>query len=128
MSIGLVFSLDYEIHGNGGGSPMQLMVEPTWRMMRQFDRFGAKLTIFAEVAEILRFRDHLKASGRDTFHYNDIVEQLRHALGSGHDVQLHLHPSYVNAVLTGQRWEQDWSEYDMAQLPASRIRSLLATA
>jgi hypothetical protein len=29
----LIFTLDYEIHGNGDGSPYQLMVEPTYRLM-----------------------------------------------------------------------------------------------
>ena len=32
-----IFTLDYEIHGNGDGCPYALMVEPTERMLRQFD-------------------------------------------------------------------------------------------
>jgi hypothetical protein len=128
MAFGIVFSLDYEIHGNGAGSPMELMVEPTWRLLRQLEQFGGKLTIFAEAMEILRFREHFRATGRDDFAYEAIAEQLRYAVTHGHDVQLHIHPSYANAVLENGRWKQDWSEYDTARLPAPRIQAVLAEA
>ncbi len=128
MGFGIVFSLDYEIHGNGAGSPMDLMVEPTWRLLRQLERFGGKLTIFAEAIEILRFRDHFRFTGRDDFAYEAIVEQLRYAILHGHDVQLHIHPSYAKASLVDGRWRQNWEEYDTARLPAPRIRELLTEA
>ena len=63
MKFRVIFTLDYEIHGNGHGSPRDLMVEPTERMMAQFDRHGAKLTVMADVAEILRFKRHLEEAG-----------------------------------------------------------------
>ena len=125
MPFGIVFSLDYEIHGNGAGSPMDLMVEPTWRLIRQLERFGGKLTIFAEMMEIVRFREHFEATGRDDFAYEAIAEQLRYAITHGHDVQLHIHPSYARAKLEDGRWKQNWEEYDTAKLPAPRIRELL---
>ena len=56
--LNVIFTLDYEIHGNGEGCPSELMVEPTRRMMDLFDRYGAKLTIMADVAEILKFKEY----------------------------------------------------------------------
>ena len=53
----IIFTLDYEIHGNGDGSPLALMVEPTNRLFNLFDEYGAKLTIMADVAEILKFKE-----------------------------------------------------------------------
>ena len=50
--IQIIFSSDYEIHGNGTGSPYKLMIEPTYRNLDLFDEHGAKLTIIAEVVEI----------------------------------------------------------------------------
>ncbi|MEZ5198998.1 MAG: hypothetical protein R2764_22245 [Bacteroidales bacterium] len=38
----IIFTVDYEIHGNGDGSPFDLMVEPTSRLLKQFDQYGAK--------------------------------------------------------------------------------------
>lgn len=119
--ITVVFTLDYEIHGNGEGDPRELMVEPTNRILQQFDQFKAKLTIMADVAEILRFRAYANANGVDRFHHGAILEQLKRAVGSGHDVQLHLHTSYFNAEFDGTRWAQDYSEYSFANLAPARI-------
>lgn len=121
----VIFTLDYEIHGNGEGDPYALMVEPTARMMNQFDKYGAKLTIMADVAEILRFKDYYDTTGRDSFHYCEIASQLQDAIRRGHDVQLHLHPGYFNAKLEGKQWVQDWSEYNFATLPFDRMSLML---
>lgn len=120
-----IFTLDYEIHGNGDGCPLELMVEPTRRMLDQFDRYGAKLTIMADVAEILKFKEYKEQFGRDDFHYEAIAEQLRDAIRRGHDVQLHLHASYFNARFENGAWAQDWSEYNFAGLPLERINEVV---
>ena len=123
----VLFTLDYEIHGNGQGSPHRLMVEPTERMLRQFDRHGAKLTVMADVGEILRFRRHAEETGRDEFSYRTIEHQLKTAVRTGHDVQFHVHPSYFNAVREDGRWRQDYSEYDVARLSFDRIDEIVST-
>lgn len=125
--IHVLFTLDYEIHGNGEGSPYELMVEPTGRMLDQFDRYGAKLTILADVAEILKFREYGGEAAQDHFHYRKIETQLCKAIEGGHDVQLHLHPSYFNTRYEGDRWRMDWSEYDFASLHPDRMSSMLRT-
>lgn len=121
----LIFTLDYEIHGNGQGCPLALMVEPTERLLRLFDAYGAKLTVMADVAEILKFKEHKDTHGCDTYGYEAIVDQLRRAVAGGHDVQLHLHSSYFNARLSQGHWDQDWSEYDFASLPYERMSTMI---
>lgn len=116
-----LFTLDYELHGNGDGDPQSLMIEPTDRMLDQFDRYGAKLTIMADVAEILRFRDLYLQTGRDDYCYKRISEQLKNAVVRGHDVQLHLHTSWFGARYENGRWRQDWSNYSFAHLPPDKI-------
>src|SRR5262249_59510414 len=121
----VLFTLDYEIHGNGEGCPHELMVEPTVRLLNLFDDFGAKLTIMADVGEILKFKEYAEQHGKDAFHYSAIVAQLQDAVRRGHDVQLHLHPSYFNAKHDGHRWAQDWSEYNFAALSEERLNHLV---
>ena len=121
----VIFTLDYEIHGNGDGCPHELMVEPTRRLMDLLDEYGAKLTIMADVAEILKFKEYNEQRGRDDYHYESIAEQLREATRRGHDVQLHLHASYFNARHDNGRWLQDWSEYNFAGLPLERLNEIV---
>ena len=47
--IGLIFTLDYEIHGNGRGDFNSWAYFPTSQMLDIFDFYGAKLTIMAEM-------------------------------------------------------------------------------
>lgn len=122
-----IFTLDYEIHGNGDGCPGALMVEPTDRLLRLFDAFGAKLTIMADVAEILRFKQYAEEAGRDDFKSGQIERQLQDAVRRGHDVQLHIHSSYFGARHEQGRWVQDWDEYDFASLPPPRMDWMIAT-
>ena len=123
----VIFTLDYEIHGNGDGCPLKLMVEPTQRLLRLFDDYGAKLTIMADVAEIIKFREYKEKVGRDDYYYDAIIDQLRSAVSRGHDVQMHLHSSYFRAHHDQGRWRQDWSEYDFAGLPYDRMVWMVRT-
>ena len=121
----LIFTLDYEIYGNGEGSPMKMMVEPTYRLMTLLEKYGQRVTIMADVAEILCFRRYREEIGRDDYHVADIEAQLCEAIKRGHDVQLHVHSSYFKAKWNGVRFEQCMDEYNMASLPQERLDEMI---
>ena len=121
----LIFTLDYEIHGNGDGNPMELMVEPTYRLMTLLEKYHQKLTIMADVAEILCFKRYAAETGRDDYHVGDIEAQLCDAIKRGHDVQLHVHSSYFKAQYKNGAFDQCIEEYNMAALPIERIDKMV---
>ncbi|GJM28806.1 MAG: hypothetical protein DHS20C17_14410 [Cyclobacteriaceae bacterium] len=122
---GCLFTLDYEIHGNGDGCPYELMVEPTERLLRLFDQYGAKLTIMADVAEIIKFKEYWQEHNEDVFYFNQIKQQLQQAILSGHDVQLHIHSSYFGSKFSNGSWDQNWLEYSLAELPYDRLFEII---
>lgn len=124
----VLITCEYELFANGRGRADAHLIEPTRRMLRLLDRYGARLTLFAEAGEIMRFRDHRDATGRDDYHFDGVAAQLRGALAAGHDVQLHLHASYFQAVHEQGYWQQDYSAHDLALLPYARQVDLLARA
>jgi peptidoglycan/xylan/chitin deacetylase (PgdA/CDA1 family) len=123
----VLFTSDYEIHGSGMGSPHELIVDPTTRMLDQLDRYGAKLTIMADTGELLKFKEYAEKTGDDRFAWTGIEAQLERAVRTGHDAQLHIHSSYVNATWDEAKgyWRQDWTEYDLASLSYDRLRELI---
>ena len=121
----VLFTSEYELFANGRGCPRRHMVAPTDRILELLDQYGAKLTLHAEVAEIMRFGDYHERTGRDDYYYESVLEQLRRAVRTGHDVQLHLHASYFNARHEDGHWKQDYSELDLAQLPFERQKELI---
>ena len=122
----LYYTLDYEIHGNGDGNPYELMVEPTYRLMTLLEKYGQKLTIMADVAEILCFKRYAAETGHDDYHVADIEAQLCEAIKRGHDVQLHVHSSYFKAVHKNGAFDQCIEEYNMAALPIERIDEMVS--
>jgi hypothetical protein len=119
--ISLIFTLDYEIYGTGTGDFDSLMIEPTDRLLDVFDRFGAKLTIMAEVAEILAIKKYAEYSTT----VRKIEDQLKRAITCGHDVQLHLHPAWFNAHFNDGHWTLDFSEYALVGLEQDKIDSYI---
>lgn len=127
MKYNLLFTLDYEIHGNGDGNPCELMVEPTNRLMNLLEKYGQHLTIMADVAEILAFKKYYDTFGEDVFFVEAIENQLRDAVSRGHDVQLHIHSSYFKSQWDGKHLDQCIEEYNMAALPYERIDEMVGT-
>jgi len=127
MLIVLITS-EYELFANGRGSAQHHLIGPTARMLRLLDRYGARLTIHAEPAEIMRFRDYRDANGRDDYGFEAITVQLCQALTGGHDVQLHLHASYFEATHQEGYWRQDYEAPHLALLPDERQVELVARA
>ena len=125
MKYHLLFTLDYEIHGNGDGHPQTLMVEPTFRLMKILEKYEQRVIIMADVAEILAFKRYYNETGRDVFHVLDIENQLREAILRGHDVQLHIHSSWFKAKWNGKKWDQCIEEYNMAALSMERIDEMV---
>lgn len=121
----LIWTLDYEIHGNGDGNPMELMVEPTYRLMNLLEKYNQRLTIMADVAEILRFKRYAEEAGQDDYHAAEIETQLRDAIKRGHDVQLHIHSSYFKSQYKDGAFDQCIEEYNMAALPIARIDEMV---
>ena len=121
----LYYTLDYEIHGNGDGNPISLMVEPTYRLMDMLEKYNQQLTIMADVAEILCFKRYLENTGNDDFHVREIEKQLSDAIRRGHDVQLHIHSSYFGAEWRNGHFDQCIEEYNMAALPYERIKDMV---
>ena len=121
----LYYTLDYEIHGNGDGNSIDLMVEPTYRLIDMLERYHQHLTIMADVAEILCFKRYWKQMGRDDFHVQEIEKQLCDAIRRGHDVQLHIHSSYFGAEWRNGHFDQCIEEYNMAALPYERIKDMV---
>lgn len=126
MDYNFVFTLDYEIHGNGDGSPMLLMVAPTYRLMSLLEKYGQRLTIMADVAEILKFKEYYQQYGRDDYSIMEIEKQLKYAVTHGHNVQLHIHSSYFKAQYKDGHFDQFIDEYNMAALPKERIVEMVS--
>lgn len=102
----LLFTVDYEIFGNGSGDVKLHMVEPAARIATIADRYNVPVTFFLEIEEYLAFERYDKELSADLGYSPAtlIREQVRTLSERGHDFQLHIHPQWYGARYERKRW------------------------
>src|SRR5438477_7387453 len=94
-----IFTLDYEIYGNGQGSLRDVVLDPTQRLADVFQQFDVPFVVFAEAVEFARIEQ--AQSDPDTA---AVRAQLREMRGAGHEIGLHVHPWWARARYENRRW------------------------
>ncbi|HRS10279.1 MAG TPA: hypothetical protein P5068_04420 [Sedimentisphaerales bacterium] len=112
-------TLDYEIFGNGLGDVRRDVIEPAHRILDLCNTHGAKMTIFFEVAEYWAFEryDAPLRARLGYSPYEEMRKQAGDAIAHGHDVQLHLHPQWIDAAYEDNTWRLNTSWWRLADLP-----------
>jgi hypothetical protein len=118
-----IFTIDYEIYGNGDGSLFDLVYQPTENLRRVFEKHRARFVPFVEAAEL----EIIELNGTDSAS-PAVREQIRALAATGCTPALHLHPQWYNAVYSNGRWELDYSEYNLCTLSAARIGQIVDRA
>ena len=111
-----VFTIDYEIYGNGEGALKDLVYEPAERLMAIFRERMISLVVFVEAAEI----EMIEAGGTDPY-INLVKKQIQEFYEKGFEIGLHLHPQWYNACHENGKWLLDFKEYNLCNLPRQRI-------
>ena len=124
---------DYELFGNGTGCIHQCLLNPAERMMATAEESSARVTFFVDVLEVMAFEKAEQAG-----HYigvKDAAERIRNQLTDtvrrGHDVQLHLHPQWIDARwVPGFGWELNMDYWRIGGLAThigqDRLESVVA--
>jgi hypothetical protein len=115
-----IFTLDYEIYGNGEGSLQELVYDPGEKLREIFRKWNARFVNFVEVGEFEKIEEY----GTDPT--MDLVKRQIQALHKdGFEIALHLHPQWSHARHEGGRWVLDHSEYNLCTLPQARIAQIV---
>lgn len=110
----LILTLDYELYGNGSGNIYTHIIEPTERILALAGEYKAKITFFVEVVEFWRIEEEwLKGNtmGYKNNPIDDIRKQLQEARKQGHDIQLHIHPQWIDAEYRNGAWSVNLADW-----------------
>lgn len=117
--IDIIFTLDYEIYGDGTGALRRLVYEPTERLAAVFGRWDAHFVTFVEALEFEQI---------DAYRADPAIEEVKMQVNalykSGFEIGLHLHPQWANARYLKGSWQLDASEYNLCTLPRERIAGI----
>ncbi len=116
-----IFTIDYEIYGNGEGSLKELVYAPTQQLKAIFEEAGQKFVTFVEAAEFEKIDTLRTDSGIE-----DVKRQIRGLHEHGYEIGLHLHPQWCNSRHQNGKWVLDYSEYNLCTLSRERIAEIVA--
>jgi hypothetical protein len=110
-TIYLALTHDWELRGDGSGDIEQIQFAPLRQLLKIYAKFGARTTILPDVMQQLAFRRFEGEHSELKPLADSWDDQVREAFGQGHDIQLHLHPQWLQAEYENGRWHLngDWS-------------------
>ncbi len=110
-TIYLCLTHDWELRGDGSGDIKKIQFEPLRRLLEIYSRTGARTTLFAEVMQQLAFRRFERVNTELKVLADEWDSLVIETYLQGHDVQLHAHTQWHEAVYSDGRWRlgEDWS-------------------
>jgi hypothetical protein len=118
-----VFTLDYELYGDGTGSLQKLVYDPTEILRGVFRKWNAQFVAFVEAAEF----EKIEAAGSDPA-IDSVKRQIAGLYQDGCEIALHLHPQWYNGHYADGKWRLDYGEYNLCLLPRPRIVQIVDAA
>ena len=98
-------------------------MDPTARLAKLFEAFGAPFVVFAEAVELAKIEEARCDPDSAT-----VRAQLRELREAGHQIALHIHPWWENARYNDGCWRLDWSERNISNLGSDRVEAIVSMA
>lgn len=123
----VAITLDYELFGNGDGDVIKDIIEPTDKFLEICHEFNINITIFFEVVEYWKLKEKYESGynmGYSTNPADLMSSQIKKAYKFGHDIQLHVHPQWLDAEYINNKWKVNnnlWRLSDLPELPNEDI-------
>lgn len=115
-----IFTLDYEVYGNGTGSLKELVYDPAEKLREIFRKWNARFVVFVEAAEF----NQIETCNTDPA-IGDVRRQIQEFHREGFEIGLHLHPQWCNARHEKGKWVLDYDEYNLCTLLRPRISQIV---
>jgi hypothetical protein len=132
-TIYLALTHDWELRGDGSGDIEKIQFAPLRRLLEIYAKWNVRTTILPDVMQQLAFRREENEHPALKLLADSWDQHLRDTFRQGHDIQLHLHPQWLNANYKDGRWlpDGDWSilnyERDAAYAILARGKQYLET-
>ena len=105
--INICISFDYELFfGKNYYNEEITLFQPTDRILELLDKEQVKGTFFADVCSVTQNKKYEKYEYVSCFE-----QQVKKAKQNGNDIQLHIHPNWLNTSLNGAQWDFDIDSY-----------------
>ncbi len=98
----LITSIDYELFGDGSGNVAREQIDPTYKLIQIASTHGVKMTIMFEYGQYQAYEKFGEKNKKLLEDNEKIRNQLVSLIKNGHDVQLHYHAQWNEAIYDTQ--------------------------
>lgn len=121
----ILLTLDYEMcNGISSGTVQNCLITPTEELLKVLDKHNFKATFFVDTCFLNRLKKETELHSELLVDYYKIINQLKRLSEDGHDLQLHLHPNWYNAIYEGGKWTSIMDDYKLSDMPSKIIDEL----
>ncbi len=122
----IVLSLDYEIYfGRHTGSVERSLMAPTRALLALAARYRVPLVFFVDVLYLQALQRAALTQAGPREDLARIQRQLADCVAGGHELQLHLHPHWVDARWSDSGWQMDLRRYRLHDFAPDQIQGLV---
>ena len=89
----LIISFDHELSLGGASSYSKNLFDPSNRILELANKINVPIAYFTDILCALKFKDW-----DNTHFYEPYKKQIQQTLLAGHDIQLHLHPHWIDST------------------------------
>jgi Polysaccharide deacetylase len=117
-----IITFDYEVFlGREIGTIENSVIKPTSSILKILKENNAKSIFFVDTTWLLFLKENFSED------FQTVSDQLKNIVKSGSSVELHLHPQWINATVTGKRIRFDsLAHYKLHSLNESEIFHLFS--
>ena len=122
----IILSFDYELFfGASSGSPEKCMIEPSVVLAALAAKFRAPLCFFVDTGYLVALRRLSAASALLRGQEAMFRRNLDGLAAQGHEILLHVHPHWEDAVWTGERWDFDLSRFCLSDFDPAAVLDIV---
>lgn len=105
--INTAITFDYEIFfGKNYETSEEILFKPTEKIMKMLNKYDIKATFFVDVLSVLMSKEN-----GDIKYVEQFEAQIKRLLLNGHDIQLHIHPHWLNSIYKNGEWTFDSASF-----------------
>lgn len=113
----LILTIDYELFfGNRTGNVEKCMIEPTYELSKALDINNSKMTVFWDILHYYRLMELENRDAKLKEERKLIDEQISYLISNGNDIQLHLHPHWLDAQYLNGEWVFNYEHFNIHSL------------
>jgi hypothetical protein len=122
----IYLSFDYEIYfGENTGTVDKCIIYPTSELIRIAEKHGARFNFFVDCGFLIKLDEYRKKYPQLEKDHMAIVTQLKYLSGTGHDIQLHIHPHWEDSYYDGEKWVMNVNRYKLSDFNESQVEDIV---